>query len=158
MTSDIFNILPSFIENIDFRYIKVDDKYIASLIIKEYPKNSYFLSIMEAIPKDFMYDISIFLKKQDIMKVLKELTYYISSSSAEINTINKNQVDIDVLNKTLDDAKNLRREIQINNEEVYNVSVFITLYSNSIDEIHKIYLMKMELYLDILKMIIGYLI
>lgn len=127
--------LPSYVENIDFRYIKVDNKYIASLIIKDYPQKSFFLDIIDSIPKNFSYDISIFLQKQDIMKVLKDLTYYISSSSAEISTINKNQVDIDILNKSREDAKNLRREIQINNEEIYNVCFFITLYSNSKSEI-----------------------
>lgn len=132
------NILPSYIENIDFKYIKVDNKYIASLIIKEYPPKSFFLSIVESIPKNFSYDISIFLQKQDIMKVLKDLTYYISSYSAEISTINKNQVDIDVLDKSRENAKNLRREIQINNEEVYNVSCIITLYSNSKNDILQI--------------------
>ncbi|MDO4282160.1 MAG: ATP-binding protein [Clostridia bacterium] len=126
---DNLNILPSYIENIDFKYIKVDNKYISSLIIKEYPKKSFFLDLIETIPKNFSYDISMFLQKQDIMKFLKELTYYISSSSAEINTISKNQVDIDILNKSKDDAKNLRREIQINNEEIYNLSFIITFYS-----------------------------
>lgn len=135
MENEIINILPSYIESLDFKYIKVDNKYVASLIVKDYPQKSFFLSIIESIPKNFSYDISIFLQKQDIMKVLKELTYYISSSSAEINTINKNQVDIDIINKSNDDAKNLRREIQINNEEVYNVSFFITLYSEDKNEL-----------------------
>lgn len=130
--------IPSYIENTDFRYINVDNKYIASLVIKEYPQKSFFLDIIESIPKTFSYDISIFLQKQDIMKVLKDLTYYISSSSAEISTINKNQLDIDILSKSREDAKNLRREIQINNEEVYNVCFFITLYSNSKSEILQI--------------------
>lgn len=135
MENSNLEYMPSYIENIDFRYINVDNKYIASLIIKEYPQKSFFLDIIESIPKTFSYDISIFLQKQDIMKVLKDLTYYISSSSAEISTINKNQVDIDILNKSRDDAKNLRREIQINNEEIYNVCFFVTLYSNSKMEI-----------------------
>lgn len=138
MQNNNLGYMPSYIENIDFKYINVDNKYIASLIIKEYPQKSFFLDIIESIPKTFSYDISIFLQKQDIMKVLKDLTYYISSSSAEISTINKNQVDIDILNKSREDAKNLRREIQINSEEVYNVCFFVTLYSNSKVEILQI--------------------
>jgi len=132
------NLFPSYIENIDFRYIKVDDKYVASLIIKDYPKKVGFMDIIESIPNRFCYDLSIFLQKQDSVKVLKELTYHISSSSAEIHTTNQNQVDIDILNQSNEDAKCLRKEIQINNEEIYHVSIFITFYSRSKDEILQI--------------------
>lgn len=134
----IEDILPSYLENIDFRYINTDSKYMASLIIKDYPHKSFFLSLIEAIPKNISYDMSIFLQKQDIMKVLKDLTYYISSFSAEINTINKNQMDIDILNKSREDAKNLRKEIQINNEEIYNVCFLVTFYSNTKEDLFQI--------------------
>jgi type IV secretory pathway VirB4 component len=108
---------------------------VASLIIKDYPKQISFLQIIENIPKNFTYDISMYIKKQDTTSVLKQLTYHISSSGTEIKTVNENQLDIDVLSKTKEDAKNLRKDIQINNEEVYFLTTIITFYSNNKQEL-----------------------
>lgn len=131
-------IFPSYIKNVDFRFIELDQKYIASLIISGYPKNLCFLNFFEALPKDLRYDISIFIQKRNTMEVLKELTYNISSSGAEISTIHDNQIDIDLLKRSKDEAKELRREIQLNNEEVFSIAFFITFYSNQKESLVKI--------------------
>ncbi|MEG1344437.1 MAG: DUF87 domain-containing protein [Clostridia bacterium] len=124
-------ILPSYIDNTNFKYIEIDGKYIVGLKAVDYPKKSSFLEIINGIPKDIVYDMSIYLQKQDSANVLKELTYYISSSGTEIKTAKENQIDIDVLSKTKEDAKNLRKDIQINNEEVYHINIYFTFYSNN---------------------------
>ncbi|MCX8075150.1 MAG: DUF87 domain-containing protein [Clostridia bacterium] len=120
-------ILPRYINN-EIRYLQIDDKYILTLIIIDYPKYSEFLEIIESFPKNIEYDLSIYIDKQDTAQVLKEITQNISLTLSEIKTISRNQLDIDILNKTQDDAKKLRHEIQINNEEIYNIHVFLTIY------------------------------
>lgn len=124
------NELPSFLDNTNFRFLKLDDKYVASVIIIDYPKQISFVEIIENIPKNINYDMSFFIEKKDTNSVLKQLTYYISSSGTEIKTVNENQMDIDVLSKIKEDAKNLRKEIQINNEQVYFFNIFITFHHN----------------------------
>ncbi len=128
--NSIYDILPSYVDNTKFRYLKLDDTYISSLIVTNYPKYSNFLEIVSAFPKDIKYDMGIYITKQDSMKVLKELTYSISLSGSEIKSINKNQIDIDLLDRNKQDALNLRKEIQINGEEVFFVNIIITLFEN----------------------------
>lgn len=131
-------IYPSFIDNTDFRYIKVDDKYIASIIIYDFPKYNTFLSIIEDIPKDMEYTMSIYIQKQDTYKILKELTYSISTSKSEIKTSKAAQMDIDIITKLQDDASFLRKEIQINNQEIFYINFILTFYSNDNNELLKI--------------------
>ena len=128
------SIYPSYIDNTDFRYIKLDDKYIASIIIYDFPKYNTFLSIIESIPKDIEYTMAIYIKKQDTYKILKELTYSISTSK----TAKSSQIDIDIITKAKDDANLLRKEIQINNQEIFYINFILTFYSNNSDELLKI--------------------
>lgn len=124
-----FNLYPSYIDNTNFRYIKVDDKYIASIVIYDFPVNIYFTQIIDSIDKNYLYDIAFYIKKQDTLKVLKDLSYYISTSKAELKTLNESQIDIDILNRQQLDSKELRKKIQINNEEVFKFNFIITFYS-----------------------------
>lgn len=124
------NVFPSYINAKNFRWIEVDNMIVSSIIISEYPKYISFLEILESIPKEISYDLSIYVKKEDTKEVLKNLTYNISSNLAELQTINKNQLDIDVIKKTKADLENLRYEIQINNEQIYNINIILTLYKN----------------------------
>lgn len=129
------NFYPGFIDNTNFKYINIDGKYISTICIIDYPKKMNFLEFVNNLPKDMQFDMSIFVQKQDTMKVLKELTYNISSSKAEINTINKNQIDVDIIDKLTSDAKKLRYEIQINNEQVYYTYTYICIKSYNKEEL-----------------------
>lgn len=128
---NINEIYPNIIDNTNFRYIKIDNIYSSSIIISNFPRYASFLQIIDSIPKKYSYDMSIFIRKQDNMKVLKDLTYYISSSASEIKTSNKNQIDIDLISKVKDDAKELRKQIQINGQEVFFINILITFYSEN---------------------------
>lgn len=64
-------------------------------------------------------NISIFYEKCDTSKVIKELTYNIGNVGAELKQFNDNRQDIDIAAFTYNDAKYIRKEIQINNEEMY---------------------------------------
>jgi hypothetical protein len=131
----MLNFYPGFVDNTNFKHVNVDGKYISTICIVSYPKKMAFLEFMNSLPKDIQFDMSIFVQKQDTMKVLKELTYNISNSRAEINTINNNQIDVDILDRLTGDAKKLRYEIQINNEQVYHTYTYISIKSNSKNDI-----------------------
>lgn len=124
-------IYPSYIQTKDFKYIEIDGRYISCLICTSYPRTIDFLKIPELLSniKDIGYCYNV--EKQDVNKVLKKLNYNIVTKSAEIMSVNKNQIDIDILNNSKDDAKDFRREIQLNNEEVYNIALYITVSSNN---------------------------
>ena len=132
------SIYPSYIDNTDFRCIGMDGKYIASIIIYEFPKFNTFLSVIESIPKDMEYTMSIYIQKQDTYKILKELMRFISISKSEIKTAKSSQIDIDLMTKSNDDANALRKEIQINNQEIFYTNFILTFYSQSKDNLLKI--------------------
>ncbi len=122
------SIIPSYIDNTNFRYLKVDNKYIASIIISDYPREIDVFEFIEALLNNVSYDMSMYIQKQDTANILKQLSYSISSSGTELKTANENQLDIDILDRLKEDAKRLRRDIQLNNEEVYYLNIYITLY------------------------------
>lgn len=129
----MLNFYPGFIDNTNFRYVNIDGKYITTICIARYPQKMCFLDFMKALPKDIEFDVGMFIKKQDTTKTLKELTYNISNSRAELKTTNNNQIDVDLLDKLTNDAKRLRYEIQINNEEMYHIYIYISVKSYSKD-------------------------
>ncbi len=69
-------------------------------------------------------NISIFYEKCDTSKVIKELTYNIGNVGAELKQFNDNRQDIDIAAFTYNDAKYIRKEIQINNEEIFFIYLF----------------------------------
>lgn len=128
-------ILPDIIEDNSYKYLMVDNKYICSIYIKQYPKESGFLEIIDSIPKDVEYDISIYIQKQDTYDVLKKISYQISNLRSELKDTRKNQLDLDIMEITTKDAKNLRREIQINNEEIFKINFQITFFHKDLENL-----------------------
>ena len=76
------------------------------------------------------------MKKKDNFKVIRELTYYIGNSGAEIKENGKkNREDIELISFTHNDAQYIRKEMQINNEELYNVYIYIETFSEDEKEL-----------------------
>ena len=80
-------------------------------------------------------NISIFYEKCDTSKVIKELTYNIGNVGAELKQFNDNRQDIDIAAFTYNDAKYIRKEIQINNEEMYFLYIYLNLFSEDKKEL-----------------------
>ena len=80
-------------------------------------------------------NISIFYEKQDPYKTIKDLTYHIGSVGVELKETNQNRQDIDIAAFTYNDAKYIRREIQVNNEDIYFLYIYIETYSESLKEL-----------------------
>lgn len=133
-----FNFCPSYLDSTNFKYLRIDDKYIASLVIYDYPYTVAFGQIIDSIDKTYLYDMSMYISKLDTIQVLKNISYNISNSKAEIKTTADSRIDADILTKQEDDLKKLRRDIQINNEEVYRFNFIITFYSYSESELFRI--------------------
>lgn len=131
-------MLPEIIDNTNFRYIVVDNKYVSSMCIKTLPEKIYFLDIIKDIKKDVDYDMSIYIKKLDSVKILNDITYNLASNQGELYTINKNQRNIDIIQKTNEDAKKLRKKIQVENQEIYDITIIFTFYSYDLNQLLKI--------------------
>ena len=74
-------------------------------------------------------NISVFYERLDPYKTVKELTYHIGNVGVELKENNQNRQDIDIAAFTYNDAKYIRKEIQINNEDIYNLFIYINVFS-----------------------------
>ena len=73
-------------------------------------------------------NISMFYEKQDPYKMIKDLTYHIGNVGVEIKETNENRQDMDIAAFTYNDAKYIRKEMQLNNEDLYFLYLYIILY------------------------------
>jgi len=80
-------------------------------------------------------NISIFYEKQDSYKIIKDLTYHIGNVGVDLKTSNENREDIEIAAFTYKDAKYIRKEIQVNNEDLYFLYIYITVYSEDKKEL-----------------------
>ena len=80
-------------------------------------------------------NISMFYEKQDSYRVIKELTYHIGNVGVEVNSNHENRQDIDIATSIYGDAKYIRKEIQINNEEIYYLYIYLLVYAEDVKQL-----------------------
>ena len=68
-------------------------------------------------------------------KIIKDLTYHIGTVSVELKDGNQNKSDIDIAAFTYNDAKYIRREIQVNGEDFYFLYIYIMTYAKDEKEL-----------------------
>ena len=125
------------------KYIEVDNLYYAGLIIVDYYREQNDLLLKNLIETNINMNISIFYEKQDSYKTIKELTYHIGNVGVELKEGNQNREDIDIAAFTYNDAKYIRREIQVNSEDIYYLYIYINIYAEDIKDL-EYYLNKIE--------------
>jgi len=57
----------------------------------------------------------MFYEKQDTYKTIKDLTYFIGNTGVSLKDGKENREDIDIASFSYNDAKYIRKEMQINN-------------------------------------------
>ena len=117
------------------KYLEIDNLYYSSLIVVNYYREQTDLLLKSLIETNINMNISIFYEKQDSYKIIKDLTYHIGNVGVELKESNENRQDIDIAAFTYNDAKYIRKEIQVNNEELYFLYIYINLYSKDIKEL-----------------------
>ena len=101
------------------KYLEIDNLFYASLIIVNYYREQTDLLLKNLIETNINMNISVFYEKQDPYKTIKDLTYHIGNVGVELKSSNDNRQDIDIAAYTYNDAKYIRREMQVNNEDLY---------------------------------------
>ena len=126
---------PSYINFNNPKYIEIDDYFYSGLIIVNYYRENNDLILKSLLETNINMNISMYYEKCDTQKVIKELTYNIGNVGYELKKFNDNRQDIDIAESTYNDAKYIRKEIQLNNEELYNLYIYINLFSNDKKEL-----------------------
>lgn len=74
-------------------------------------------------------NISIFYEKQDKYKTIKDLTYHIGNIGVDLKDENQNREDIDIAIFTYNDAKYIRKELQVNRRGfIFFVYLYLYLF------------------------------
>ncbi len=112
-------------------------------MVVNYYREQTDIILKTLIETNINMNISVFYEKQDPYKVIKDLTYHIGNVGVELKESNQNRQDIDIAAFTYNDAKYIRKEIQVNNEDIYFLYIYIDLYSENIKDL-EYYLNKIE--------------
>lgn len=136
-------IAPAYINIENPKYIEIDNLYYASLLVVNYYREQTDILLKSLIETNINMNLSIFYEKQDSYKIIKDLTYHIGNVGVELKESNQNRQDIDIAAFTYNDAKYIRKEIQVNNEDIYFLYIYINIYSENIKEL-EYYLNKVE--------------
>ncbi len=127
--SDKDFLSPSYINLSNPKYIEVDGIYYSTLIISDYGRENFDLLLRNIVDTNININISIYYEKQDKYKTIKDLTYHIGNVGSDLKYFGENRQDIDIAAFAYNDAKYIRKEIQVNNEDLYFLYIYINIFS-----------------------------
>ncbi len=104
--------------------------YYSTLICVNYYREQEEIILKSLIDTNINMNISIFYEKQDSYKTIRDLTYHIGNVGVELKEGNQNKQDIDIAAFSYNDARYIRREMQVNGEEIYYMYIYLTVFSN----------------------------
>ena len=123
-------ISPSYINLNSPKYIEIDGLYYSGLIIVDYLREQNDLILKNLVETNEDIYLSIYYEKQDTYKVIKDLTYNIGNVSVDLEKITSGRQDAEIAAFTYNDAKYIRREMQINNEDMYFIYTYVVTFDN----------------------------
>lgn len=135
-------IAPSSLE-INSSYFRLGTKYGRTIYVYGYPREIYTGWISSLINIDEVIDVSMFIYPVESQVVLNNLRKKVTQleASISINT-EKNRTRDPGLEAALQDAEELRNQLQVGSERFFRYGLYITIYADSLDELgfiqHKI--------------------
>ena len=136
-------LAPAYINLKNSKYIEIDNLFYAGLMVVNYYREQNDLLLKSLIETNINMNISIFYEKQDQYKTIKDLTYHIGNVGVDIKENNTNREDIDIAIYTYNDAKYIRKEMQVNNEDLYFLYIYINIFADNTKDL-EYYLNKIE--------------
>lgn len=128
-------ITPAYINLSNPKIFEIDEMFYSTLIAVNYYREQEDLILKNLIDSNINMNISVFYEKQNSYKTIRDLTYHIGNVGASIKESNQNRQDIDIAAFSYNDAKYIRREMQVNNEEIYFMYIYLTVFSKDKKEL-----------------------
>lgn len=113
------------------------EEFIHGILIIDYSREFSDILFKNLIKTNVNMNISIFYEKQDTYKTIKDLTYFIGNVGVDLKSGNENREDIDIAAYSYNDAKYIRKEMQVNNEELYFLYTYINIISETQQEMER---------------------
>ncbi len=128
-------IAPTYVNNKSPKYLEIDEKYHSGIIIVDYYREYTEILLKNIINTNVNMNISMFYEKQDTYKTIKDLTYFIGNVGVDLKSGNANREDIDIAAYSYSDAKYIRKEMQVNNDDLYFLYIYINIVSEDEKEV-----------------------
>lgn len=135
--TDLDKICSSFISFENPKCVEIDGIYYASLLVLHYAREMDGLFLNKILALDMDIQVSIFYEKLNAYDVIKELTYNIGNTGASLKTSNQNQQDIDIMGSAYQDAKYIRKQLQIGEEDIFYLTLYFGTYASSQEELER---------------------
>jgi len=135
-------IAPSSLE-IHSSYFRLGTKYGRTLYVYGYPRQIYTGWLSSLINIDEVLDVSMFIYPVESQVVLNNLRKKVTQMQASLSINNEKGLTRDPgLEAAINDAEELRDQIQVGAERFFRYGLYVTLYADSLDELgfvqHKI--------------------
>ena len=130
-------LAPGYINTSNPKYIEIDGKYYAGLMIVDYYREYSEIIFRNLINSNVNANISIFYEKQDSYKTIKDLTFSIGNTGVDLKFGNANKEDIDLAAFSYNDAKYIRKEMQVNNQDLYYLYTYCVVISEDEKELQR---------------------
>ena len=128
-------VAPSYISSLSPKYLEIDNSFYGGLIVIDYYREYSDIILKNIIASNVNLNISIFYEKLDTYKTIRDLTYYIGNIGVELKTGKQNREDVDIMSYSYSDAKYIRKEMQVNNQDLYYLYIYIDVYADSEKEL-----------------------
>ncbi|MBC7459090.1 DUF87 domain-containing protein, partial [Candidatus Saccharibacteria bacterium] len=128
-------IAPSSIE-IHSSYFRLGTKYGRTLYVYGYPRQIYTGWLSSLINIDEVLDVSMYIYPVDSQVVLNNLRKKVTQLEASTSINNeKGKTRDPALEAAINDAEELRDQIQLGAERFFRFGLYVTLYADSLDEL-----------------------
>ena len=117
------------------QYIEIDGMFFSSLLIINYNRIFQELIFKNILETNENILISIYIEKNNQYKIIKEIARNIGNTAVDLEKINNSRIDIDIAESSLEDAKYIRKEMQLNNQQLLYFYTYITTYSKNKEEL-----------------------
>ncbi len=124
-------VCSSYIDFQNPQHVVIDGLFAGSLLVTNYSREMESLFLDKILSLDIDLNISMYYQKQNSYEVIKELTYTIGNVGADIKTTSENQQDMDVVGSVYGDAKYIRKQIQLGDEQLFYLSIQIIAFSKT---------------------------
>lgn len=129
-------IAPSSIE-IHSSYFRLGTKYGRTLYVYGYPRQIYTGWLSALINIDEVLDVSMYIYPVDTQVVLNNLRKKVTQLEASTSINNERGKTRDpALEAAINDAEELRDQLQLGAERFFRYGLYVTLYADSLDELN----------------------
>jgi conjugal transfer ATP-binding protein TraC len=129
-------IAPSSIE-IHSSYFRLGTKYGRTLYVYGYPRQIYTGWLSPLINIDEVLDVSMYIYPVDSQVVLTNLRKKVTQLEASTSINNeKGKTRDPALEAAINDAEELRDQLQVGAERFFRFGLYVTLYADSMDELN----------------------